>query len=287
MARDSDSQDEIRLRAVAAPVVDRWWVIFLAIVLGALLGFALNVTRSLRFEGEAVVSIGQPLNSAGQPVVSAYSNFAQVRKIAVGQSALAAASRASDIPAEQLRANLSVTPVGGSATSATRTPSASVVSIVVQGRRKDPVTRAANTLAEELVEATAESGEIKAEQLEIQQQELEREIGSLRQRMAQSERRYDTLSNSGLDQVDAALASLGAAQVLTEQSGELRNAREKLIEVAHDLDLNRLVERSSVLTPAAAQRLSATSRSSAIVVGSLIGLLVGLALALLLGRRSS
>jgi hypothetical protein len=148
------------------------------------------------------------------------------------------------------------------------------VEISVRGPWREETARAANLLAETVIEEISGYVDVKADSLRTQVENQNSELGQIEERLARLEA---AATGPGLSDVERlTLQSLiGFAE---QRRGQLVNERTTTRQL---LTLAETVERSSQVTEARAARVPPRSSRSAIVVGALIGLLAGIAAALL------
>ena len=176
----------------------------------------------------------------------------------------------------QLRNGVSTKTVAGGARRATpgQTP---LVEISVKGRPRAAVQKAANALAQFVVNSPGVSGYV------------DTKITSLEGQLTAQESQLDALA----DQIDAARASVEQSRRLPaldrlvpvtllanleERRGTLEQDREDTRAL---LSLARYVERARVVDPAVAVETTARSKRNSMLVGGLLGLLLGALVALL------
>lgn len=271
---EPELEREVDFGRYARAVLARWWLPVAGLILGAVAGFLLATSESSVYQAQATVYLGQPLSATGgTSLTGPVSDAPGVAAIARSQVVVEEVSAQVGIPPARLRRSISANAVGE-----TRRAAASEVTLVgisVRGSESAKVEQAANLLAAAVVERVSRYANAKIETLE--------------QRLAAQER--------GLESVDARLETLTAA--IQDQSGlssverltltnllgvlELQRAglADERLQTEQLLSLAREVERGSVVTEAAAAKVDARSSRTSIVVGAFIGLLVGLAAALL------
>jgi len=276
-----DEEREIDFGRLGRTILKRWWIVLAAVVLGALAGYLTSVGGGDVFVARTTIYLGQPLSPTGNAQIQSLgTNPATVSEIVRSDAVVERIANELDVKPARLRAGIStrqIVPAG--TTAASRVNQNPLVQISVRGPwGGDTTAKAANALGEAVV--TEVSGYVDAK------------ISALEQRL--------TSENRELAQIDRRIDQLGARDVGGLTSGErliliglAEQRRGQLVSERTDteqlLTLAQTVERGKQVTEAQASRVPAQSPRSAVVVGALIGLIVGLALALLweplLGRR--
>jgi hypothetical protein len=281
---DPDAEREVDLRSVWERIAARWWLPVLGLVLGAVVGFALALGGGKVYEAETLVAMGQPFSpNGGAPVQSFLTNARAVSEIVRSESALEQAARAADLPARALRGNVSSAIVGASGPGA-RPTGAPLVTIKVIAAQPLKAERAADTLAQEVIERTsAKYVDTKIEAFNDQLESIQEQLNTLVPRIAQLEQAVNERGLSSLDKL-VLVSSLDNAQARRGQLLDLQS------DVQQQLALAENVEKAQVVEPAAAVKTTARSGRNGALVGALLGLLVGCVAALLadpfLARRA-
>jgi hypothetical protein len=281
---DPDAEREVDLRSVWERIAARWWLPVLGLVLGAVVGFALALGGGKVYEAETLVAMGQPFSpNGGAPVQSFLTNARAVSEIVRSESALEKAARTADLPVRALRGNVSSAIVGASGPGA-RPTGAPLVTIKVIAAQPLKAERAADTLAQEVIERTsAKYVDTKIEAFNDQLESIQEQLNTLVPRIAQLEQAVNERGLSSLDKL-VLVSSLDNAQARRGQLLDLQS------DVQQQLALAENVEKAQVVEPAAAVKTTARSGRNGALVGALLGLLVGCVAALLadpfLARRA-
>lgn len=268
---DHDAEREVDLGRHWSTIAARWWLPLLGIALGIALGFALALGGGEVYRAEATIYLGQPFSpGGGSPVQSLATNPSTVSEIVRSESALKAAAAASGQRVGKLRGKVSsqVAIAGG----VRRLPSqTALVQISVQGEAPGKTERAANALAERVVNQTSGYVDRKIETFErrltTQSQELtsiERRIDELNAFLASGEGRALT----GLERLEL-ISQLDNAEARRGQTIDQLSVAQQLLALAED------VERARVVEEATAVKTAARSRRTSVLVGGLLGLLLG------------
>lgn len=271
--REPDAEQEVELGRFWWAIVARWWLVVLCVVLGVVIGYLVSLGGGRVFQGKATVYLGQPLSPTGNSQVQTLAtNPSSVNQIIKSEAAVRAVAAEVGIPPDELRPGISSRIVAGATA---RTGQTSLVEVIVRGPWRRQSAEAANLLAQEVVDQVSTYPEAKIEKLELVLQGVNEQIDSLDGAIEQYE--AELVASSQLDPA-ARLAVVGLLNSAVVQRGELlveRNTAEL------DLTLAREVEKARVVTQAAATKVAARGRQSSMIVGAVIGLVVGVLLALL------
>ena len=264
------AEQEIEFGRYAARVAARWWLPLLGLVAGLLVGYAVSVGGEDVYRAQALVYLGDPLAPSGARVETYSTSPGNIREIVTSEAAVRNAARVSGLEAADVRGGIFVSSVSGRAS---RTGQPSLVNVGVRGDAPRRVGDAANELARVAVAESDDYVEAKVEALQTQIASSEEELQSL-------ERRIDA-SLEG-----AASGSLSAAEKLVAltNAGVLEQRRSTVLQARSDrqqlLALAENVERPRVVEPAVPRKVTAQSQRNSIVAAGVLGLLVGLAVAL-------
>jgi capsular polysaccharide biosynthesis protein len=259
-----EPEEELDLREYGRSLALRWWLIVGATVLGAVIGWLLAVGGGDVWRARTTIYLGQPIAPTGEAQVqSAATNPSTAGVIARSDEVIDEVAGEVDVSPGKLRAGVSTKPIEGAITRLGQTP---LVEISVRGPwGRDTVEQGANLIAAAVTERISGyvTGKIGA---------FEEQIAAQEDELATLDERIVALEGSRNIDVIALLA------VLEQRRGDLRA---ELADTREALAVAQNVEAASVLTEARGSKVSARSSRSSVIVGALIGLLVGCALALL------
>ncbi len=272
---DLDAEQEVDVRRYGALLAARWWLVAAGLLAGLLVGLLLAAASGSVWKASALLSLGQPFSPTGSAPVSSFAtNPRAVSEIIRSESALKAASRVSGMRTGNLRGHVSSGQVGGG-TGAAAARSVTLIQLTVQGPKPAKVEKAANALAAIVIQRTTEryvGTKITA---------LRTQLTSLGSRIGTQTLAVNALGAAAKDKGLAPLDRLaivtqlnGAVQLLGELQDQRSTAQQQLA-------LAQNVESATVVSPASATQTSARSRSSSMLVGGLIGLLLGVLAAIL------
>jgi hypothetical protein len=255
---DLDAEQEVDLGRYGRAVAARWWLALLGLVAGAAIGYALSLGAGQVYRANAVVYLGQPLGIlGGNQVQSINTNPSTARAYVKSESVVRRVARDAGLSVPTLRRGISANPVQGNNV---RLGQAPLVQVGVKGPKPARVAAAANQLARMLVQRLSGYSATK--------------IATLEQQLAADE--------AAIEQVNAALGSADVSStdklILQLRISQLQQDRTQTTQL---LSLARNVEAPQVVTRASAVKTTARSPRNSIVVGGLIGLILGVAAALL------
>ena len=263
------ADDEVDLGRYWASVAARWWLPLLGLVLGALVGYLIAVGGGSTYRAQAVVSLGTPLAVGGGILPSVQTNATAVRQIVLAQSTRERVARDSGLKTGQM--TVSATPATGGTTAKGVPNTLFAITVKAPSPRKAAV--AANELARIVVRTISDQYvNPKIATLTAQVKADEDELESLDKRVAEEQALLGQLT--GAEKL-AAIGIIGIAEqrrsVVTQ---DLLSTRPLLAQA-------KSVERGRILTRAVGTKTTARSKRNSAVVGAFLGLLLGIAAALL------
>jgi hypothetical protein len=249
------SEQEIDLRRYWSAIAARWWLPVLGLIAGAAIAYAVSLGGADVWRGTALVYLGQPVTPSGAQVQSLSTNPATAAEIAGSTAAQRRVERKAGLSRGELNGRVSVAAVEGNLSRLGQNP---LVRVRVEGDSRK-IAPAATELAREIVTRVSGYADAKIAVLEEAIEQGDAELG-----------RLDA-------QLDGASAD-AAAGFLVLRRGELFD---QLVTHKENLALAQEVERARIVEEAVARKVTAQSRRNQVVVGAFLGLLLGLAAALL------
>jgi hypothetical protein len=264
------AEQEIEFGRYAARVAARWWLPLLGLVAGLVLGYLISVGGSDVFRAQALVYLGDPLAPSGARVETYSTSPGNIREIVTSEAAVRNAARVSGLEPADVRAGIFVSSVSGSST---RTGQPSLVNIGVRGEAPRKVREAANELARVAVAESDDYVQAKVEALQTQIESSREELQSLERRIDASLEAAVSGSLSPAEKL-VALTNAGVLEQRRSTVLQARSDREQLLALAENVERPRVVEQ------AVPRKVTAQSQRNSIVAAGVLGLLVGLAVAL-------
>ena len=287
---DPDAEREIDLRSAWSRLAARWWLPVGGLVVGAILGVLVSVGSAQVYKAEALLYLGQPFTpGGGGQIQSLATNPKTVSETIRSEAALERAARTAGMRPGQLRGNVTTSTITTAGQPRNLSP---LVTIEVHAPTRAKAEKAANSLAQSVMDQVSPYVVQKIAQLKTQIEGDESQIEDIAARIANAN------EQQRLALRDASLSLAEKLLVSTNSNATINNAEQRRGTVLQDLNLAKQllslaenVEQSRVVQAAVARKASATSRRNAAAVGGLIGLLVGALAAVLadpwLQRRST
>ena len=287
---DPDAEREIDLRSAWSRLAARWWLPVGGLVVGAILGVLVSLGSAQVYKAEALLYLGQPFTpGGGGQIQSLATNPKTVSETIRSEAALERAARAAGMRPGQLRGNVTTSTITTAGQPRNLSP---LVTIEVHAPTRAKAEKAANSLAQSVMDQVSPYVVQKIAQLKTQIEGDESQIEDIGRRISAAEQQQNlALADNSLSLAEKLLIS-------TNSNATINNAEQRRGTVLQDLNLAKQllslaenVEQSRVVQAAVARKASATSRRNAAAVGGLIGLLVGALAAVLadpwLQRRST
>lgn len=265
----------------------RWYVIVFAVVAAVLLVFLHGVSAATK-EASATASVylGQPFGPGGSSVLvgSPLSNPAISITYVTASQQIDAAAKAAGIDHRNLRSHVSVLASGGAGTGAAKATAASgppTITITVEGPwTKRKVQTAANTLAQALIgfanRYTTLKAKLVSQRIVIEKSQL-RAFTEAEQQAHKNINLIDASNALPLDKVAAESPFVSDLETAADQIGSLTTNLtndEVSVVAAHD------IESASFISRASGREVSAATRRHSLFIAAIIGLIVGIGLAL-------
>jgi hypothetical protein len=251
---DLDAEAEVDLRRYWLALLERWWLLLIGLLAGAVVGYLTTLGGTQFYKAQAVVYMGQPLGAGGQgPVQALNTNPSSAKAIVTSESVVRRVAAATGMSPGRIHSGTSVTAVQGSLPKLGQTP---LIQVTVKGggAERGRIGRTANGLAKALVTNLSPLSATKIKNYQLQVDSDEKGIAIVNQALAQSD-----LSTTDKILLQGRLQSLQNDKTLTTQL----------------LLLAKNVEAPRIVTFAAAQRTSARNHRNSTAVGALIGLILG------------
>ena len=251
---DWDAEQEVDFGRWWRALVAMWWLPVAGLVLGAIIGYAVSLNGTQKWQAKATIYLGQPYSSSGNIAIqSAQTNPSTVKTIVHSDTAIGRAVRACKVK-DSIRGGISTAPVSGNLTKQGQNPLVSI-SVLAGGPYKARC--AANSLANTVVSNPAVAGYAAGK------------IASYRKQISFDEKQIASINEA----LKNPSVSFTDRLVLVQQ---LRPIQLDMIGAVGLLRQAQQVEEPRVLTYASAQKVTARSRRNSVVVAALVGLLLGI-----------
>jgi uncharacterized protein involved in exopolysaccharide biosynthesis len=249
---DPEAEREVDFGRYWRLLASRWWVVAGAVVLAAIVGYAVALGGSQRYSASATLYLGQPYTASGNVALQAL----QTNPSTVGTVAhsLAVDQRVAAICKAKVgsfRSGISTKAIAGSLAKNGQNP---LVSLTVLSPKKKVAACAANQLAKAVVSRISAYADEKIASFKAQLSEQEKAIKGL----------TTATSDPNVSSTDKLLLQV-----------QLNSAQSDLSTTTQLLHQAAAVEKPSILTPASSARVTARSRRNSVVVAGIIGLVLG------------
>jgi uncharacterized protein involved in exopolysaccharide biosynthesis len=268
MSADLDAEREIDLARWRRALAALWWLPVAGLIAGAVVGFAFSLGGSTSYKATADISLGQPVSPGGVVIASFATNPRAISEITSSASAQEIAAKAAGLEPGVLRGHVSIGTVGvATGTGAART--APLIALTVTGKNGKKIAVAANKLAEIVVQrTTAPYVGTKIATYESVLKTTKKQLASLNVRLAALQ---TALAKSHLDPLNQLLL---VSQVDNAEQRQ-GNLLDQEATTNQQLAFAKEVESAKIVATAAPVKASAHSKSTSLVIGALIGLILG------------
>ena len=265
-----DAEREVDLARWRRAVVALWWLPVAGLVIGAIVGVLYSFRGGTNYKATALISLGQPTSPGGALVPSYGTNPRAVSQIVSGAKFQEQAANDADMRPAALRGHVSVGTIGSAGAGAARTQP--LISLTVTGTHGKNVARAANKLADIVVaQTTASYVQAKIKTFETTLANVKRQLNSITADLNVYTAALAEAQTKKLDPLQQ-LVIIGQESNAEARQGNLIAQEETL---QQQLVFATQVESAKVVEPAAAVKAAAHTKSTSLVVGALIGLILG------------
>ena len=280
-AVELETEQEVDFGRYGRAIAARWWLLVVGLALGALVGFALSLNGSQLYKATAQVYLGQPLApDSAAAVTTPPTTLGLVTAFVTSEETIREAAAEAGLKPGRLRGSVTARPIPG-LTNTKQAQPAPLLSISVTGSSRAKTQLAANALARAAVAEVGGYTDTKVTTLVQQLAYIDRQLAIVN-------RRIDSARASQSEIVsDKTLSPTEKLVALTNLNAELDLAetRQSTLEInrfntRRALSLAKDVEQSRVTASAIAVKTTPKSRSTSVIVGAFIGLLLGMLAAL-------
>jgi hypothetical protein len=258
---DPEAEQEVDFARYARLLAIRWWLLAAGLVIGALIGYAVSAGGTQVWSADSTVYLGQPYSASGNIALQTLqTNPSAVTAIVHSTAVIDSVAVQCKAKPGAFRGGIATQAVAGSLSKNGQNP---IVRISVQARKSKVAACAASGLAQRVVAKTSLY--------------VVRKINNFRAQIAADQK-----------QIQAIAAGLASGSVSTTDKIlfqiQLRQIQQDKLAATALLVQATQVEVPHVLTPGAAQRVTARSRRNTVVIAAIIGLVLGALVALLWDR---
>jgi uncharacterized protein involved in exopolysaccharide biosynthesis len=265
-----DAEREVDLARWRRAVVALWWLPVAGLVIGAIAGVLYSFRGGTNYKATALISLGQPTSPGGALVPSYGTNPRAVSQIVSGAKFQEEAANSADMRPAALRGHVSVGTIGSAGAGAARTQP--LISLTVTGTHGKNVALAANKLADIVVQrTTAAYVQEKIKTFNSTLENVTRQLNSITTSLGIYQAALAEAKKQHVDPLGQ-LVIVGQENNAETRQGNLIAQQETLLQ---QLVFAKQVESAKVIEPAAAVKAAAHTKSTSLVVGALIGLILG------------
>jgi hypothetical protein len=278
---------EVRVTEYARRAAKRWYVIVIAVVAAVLLVFLHGVSAATKQSAAtASVYLGQPFGPGGSSVLAntPLSNPTISITYVTAPQQINAAAKAAGIDHRNLRSHVSVLSSGGGTTGGAKAVTgggAPTITITVEGPwTKQKVQIATNTLAQQLIAFANRYTTLKAGLIKHRIAIEQAQIKTFTEAEEQAQKNIKAIDNSSALPLDKVAAESPFVSDLETAASQIGSLTESLTNDQVSLVAARDIESASFISRATGHGVSAATRRHALVIAAIIGLIVGIGLAL-------
>jgi len=278
-ASELEDEQEVDLSSAWQRLKVRWWLPIGGLVVGAVVGIALAVSGGSVWRAQTIVYLGQPFAPlGGGQIQSLATNPRTVGGLVRSRAGLMEVSVATEYPVSRLRSSISTRELLAAGQLRGINP---LMEIAVKGSGPARVERAADALAEHVVERVSVYVTEKTALLKQQVVASEAQLEAVNERIASAQdQQVAVIADQSLPLDQRLLVTANLNSVITTADARRAAIQDDLFEARQLLNLAESVESSRVVEPAAASKTTARSSRTSLFIGALLGLLVGAVAAL-------
>ena len=256
--QDPEAEQEVDFGRYWRLIGARWWVVAAGLVLGAIVGYAVSLGGGQTYQATATLYLGQPYSASGNiGLQTLQTNPSTVKTIIHSEAVIEAAATSCKTKPSSFRGGISTQQISGNLAKNGQTP---LVSVTVKSAKRKVVACTANALSQAVIRRIAGYANLKIAHFEAQMSADKQRITTIQA----------GITSATMSTVDRLLIQLQLGNLQGDYSG----ASQLLLQAEQ-------VEAPKLLTPAAAQVVTARSRRNSVVVAALIGLILGVLAALM------
>ena len=265
---DLDAEQEVDLGRYWSAIAARWWLPVLGFLVGVIIGYLISLGGKQVWNASATVYTGAAYSAVGGiQLQGPQANPSTVNAIVHAEDSIDRAAGQAGMRAADLRGNVSTKTIssGTGGTGVVRTTANPLVRVTVQASTRRRAQAAANALSKIVVTRLAPYADKKIE--------------TLTERIAADQEQINAIRRQAAGSSDTTAKAVFGVQLGVVLDDHLQ-AKQLLVQAQQ-------IERPQLLTRAAAVKTTARSRRNSVVVAAFLGLLIGLAAALVWDRALS
>jgi hypothetical protein len=278
---------EVRVTEYVRRAARRWYVVVLAVVAAVAIVFLHGVSGATKQSSAmASVYLGQPFTPGGASVLTStpLSNASISIQYVTAPQQIAKAADAAGIDNRSLRKHVSVlsaSPSGTGGAKASTGGGPPTITITVEGPwARAKVQTAANSLAESLITYANRYTNLKARLIAERVKNEKGELGTLFQVQRRAHANLTAIDASNAAPLDKVAASSPLVSDLATAATQIGALTLNLTNDEVTLGATRDIESAQFISRATGRKVSAATRRSSLVIAAMVGLIVGVGLAL-------
>jgi uncharacterized protein involved in exopolysaccharide biosynthesis len=281
-AVDPGVERDIDLRRWKDAAVAYWWVAAAGLVAGIVIGSVYSLSGGSSYSASALIARGQAFNPGGNtPVLSYLSSPDAIESYATEPSTLQVVAAKAGLTVNELSGHVTTSTVGQTGTASQTNTNSILIQITVTLNKAKKAEDAANAFADVVTQLTT-SDYVRSSLAIYEQRDasFKSRITALKQQIASLQ---EVLKGSTLTPLNklVLVSELEQAQASLGQTLDSQTTNEQDLILARDVEQTKVIQKAT-----RAQKSVARSRRNSVLFGGLIGLLIGVAAALVYGLRA-
>jgi hypothetical protein len=278
-----DLEREIDFGRYWRALVQRWWLLLIGLVVGALVGIAASIGGSRPFESKTIVYMGAPFAPGGtNPIQSLSTRLTFVDQLLHSKAWTREVGAQLGLKPADLSKNTSTENTGGTAPNGKTQLIVPLIAVKV----KDPSARRANAastaFSRKIVTFFSSYTGTKLRVYLYRQKQITKKEAIAQAKLDHLTAQYDKIQNDPkIPALEKYFLSTSIYNQQTRQDQRLSSLDQSAQALTEVIVLARDVEIPRILEPADATRVSGPSKRTGAVVGAIIGVLIGILAALL------
>jgi hypothetical protein len=278
---------EVRVTEYFRRALRRWYVIVFSVAAAVLLVFLHGVSGATKQSAAtASVYLGQPFTPGGASVINStpLSNPSISIQYVTSPRQIAAAAKAAGIDRHSLRSHVSVLASGGAASAAGKAATGGgppTISINVEGPwTAAKAQTAANTLAQSLIDFGNRYTSLKTALVANRVKMEKSQLATMLAVQKQARKSIATIAASNADALSKVAAESPFVTDLSTAADQIGMLTVNLTNDQVALVATKDIESAQFISQATGRKVSATTRRNSLVIAAMVGLIVGVGLAL-------
>jgi hypothetical protein len=278
---------EVRVTEYVRRAARRWYVVVLSVVASVLLVFLHGVSGATKQSAASTsIYLGQPFTPGGASVLTQtpLSNPSISIQYVTAPKQIQAAAKAAGIDPRSLRKHVSVLASGGAASAAGKGLTGGgppTITISVEGQWSALKAQiAANTLGRSLIGFANRYTTLKTKLIVARVKQEQNQLRTFLQVQTRARRNITVINNSSAAPLDKVAAESPFVSDLSTAADSIGTLTLNLTNDQVALVATKDIESAQFISKASGHRVSAATRRNSLVIAAMVGLIVGIGLAL-------